>query len=263
MAAADGWTLCHSRSQNRPYWFQTSTGKSVWEDPNAAPRAPPPPFDPLHPRAFAASNADVAAAGTHNGRYREAVLALCITIAEGGSTHPSAPGWHRFPPCPPEDTAGMCDYAIAEVADELVLQCLACGGEEPVPRHMAVWRAGCEPTEVRAAAAAEARLEAEAAARKVAEAEAAREAAAARKAVAGVAGAGARAGRPAATASAVEGLELVDIKAAAGSLSGAAVALAQERAAAKRDKRSMAEMTEDIRRKKARREEGGGEGAPS
>jgi hypothetical protein len=256
---ADGWTLCHSRSQNRPYWFQTSTGKSVWEDPNAAPRAPAPPFDPLHPRSFAASNADAAAAGTHNGRYREAVLALCITIAEGGSTHPSAPGWHRFPPCPAEDTAGMCDYAVAEVADELGLQCLACGGEEPVPRHMAVWRAGFEPTEVRAAAAAEARLEAEAAARKVAEeAEAAASSAAARKAATGAAGVGARSSRPAATASAVAGLELVDIKASG---SGAAVALAQERAAAKRDKRSMTEMAEDIRRKKARREEGCGEGA--
>lgn len=262
-AVALGWKILISKSQNKPYWFNTKSGQSVWEEPSEIQAirnrgSKQKQVDLFHPSAFLNANLDVTAAGMEPSRYKEAVLSICLRVAEGDDTIPTAKGFHRFPPPPLQDTGGLCDYAIAEAVDETGLQSQHSGGDDKIPRHLVVWREGCEPPEVVAEREEEARLTAEAEERRARESAAA--AWAAKEAAERAQREGVDVKRKAAAAeldlvpSAVSSAEAAAAVAAASGVTSVPAALAA-RWASKKDKRSIAEMTEDIRKKKARAEE--------
>jgi hypothetical protein len=190
---AHGWVKQVSKKTGLPYWFNTRTGASVWEEPaecrasasnssststphSSAP-APLPPR-PVHPvtdyRAFELANRSVLAAGESVPHYRDAAEAIIRALKAGHDHDPRtvllagglpAPGLHRFPPTDNR----VLRLIVYEVAEDYGLHSENFGTEEG--RHVVVWRDGCAPPEVMAAEEEERRLTAEAEARKKAEVE--------------------------------------------------------------------------------------------
>lgn len=285
------WVQQVSRKLNRPYWFNPATGESVWEEPPefrkqqsssnggagqsgaAAASAPAPSSAPSSSssaaasssaasatnkpstsasavdtttfRSWAGANVRVSAAVTIGiPAFRDAAEDICQTLGKGGDTLQQAPGIHRFPPC---DKSFR--FILHELAEEFGLGSESSG--EGDDRHVVIWREGCTPPEVLAAQQEEAQLEKEAAAlrKKEAQMEAA---AAAERARAMLLGGGAGGGRGGAGAG------------AGGSASAAGIddTEAQEVVPlfAKKDKRSISQINDEIKAKRRRLHEDEGVG---
>lgn len=289
------WVKQISKKTGRPYWFNTKTGASVWEEPpefsstrqhanqvqtatqqssstitNQRPSIPltdavrksdgqhikiapsqsnrhpvaaasdatgrPVQFSVTDPRAFAGANIAVLAAGEHVPSYRAAAEAICQQLSKGENTLAAAPGVHRFPP---HDNKAL-KFVITDLADEYELGCDTVGDGEL--RHVAVWRAGCEPPEAVSAAEEEARLEQEAAERRKKEAATEAAAAAAR----------ARAMLEQSAADAASGGPNHDHAGGAGSRPDVGETVAVKPLFQRKDKRSIAEIQAELRAKKQR-----------
>jgi hypothetical protein len=248
-AAAGGGTAQSSTASAASAAFAPASAPPIAPPaaPLAAPPAAPPAAaaDPLDPRSY--DNASVLAAGDSVPHYRDAAEAVLRALAAGGAL-----GVHRFPPT----ESRTLRFVVVELAEDYGLRCcmnaVGAGAPADAPRHVVAWREGCDPPEVEAMLAEEAALTAEAERRRQGELAAARAAVLERKArLAG--GGGAQA-----TAAAAGALVLVG---------GVAVAPRADVVEvvplfARKDKRSISAIQDDLKgATKRKREEGGGEGS--
>lgn len=185
-----GWQTNVSRRTGQTYWFNVNSGASVYEEPAdlIALRNPvTTDLDPRDPRSYEKANAAVIASNENIPSYREAAEAIISALSGGRDTnpHPGCKGIHRFPPTENRSLR----FVIEELAEDYGLKC--CLNEKMTrsssssasasstltadePRHVVVWREGCDPPEVGLLAAEEKQLNEEAEARRQSELAAAR-----------------------------------------------------------------------------------------
>jgi hypothetical protein len=182
-----GWQTNVSRRTGQTYWFNVNTGASVYEEPAELIALRKPvvaDLDPRDPRSYEKANAAIIASNEHIPSYRVAAEAIISALSGGQDTslHPGCKGIHRFPPTENRSLR----FVIEELAEDYGLKC--CLNEKTTlsssssstlitkdePRHVVVWREGCDPPEVGLLAAEEKQLQEEAEARRQSELAAAR-----------------------------------------------------------------------------------------
>jgi hypothetical protein len=178
----NGWQTNVSRRTGQTYWFNVHTGASVYEEPPdlVALRKPIEiKFDPRDPRAYEQANAAVIASNENIPLYRVAAESIISALSSGRDTNPICKGIHRFPPT----VNKFLRFVIEELAEDYGLKC--CLNEKTQlsttlstvvdeMRHVVVWRDGCDPPEVAVLLAEEKQLNEEAETRRQNEIAAAR-----------------------------------------------------------------------------------------